>query len=229
MSPSVDARFGRVRATLGVVLALASLGVAAWFVGRPACAGFSETGSLSARAAPLSEDPRSVVVSTLRSVPRLAEPGTPIPEAAWTTAHRLASVTLEEGLARTLLARPIPPPPELRLDSAPGGVDAPIGSAAHLDDQSLRVIDGSTNGERDLQIELRLWPAADGTPRVEAGVWDVLGNESPVAWSELASEVTLSRSTWDDGDQVVLRYRVRGMDAQAKPRDEGGLVRVVVP
>ncbi|MBI5363573.1 MAG: hypothetical protein HZA53_10380 [Planctomycetes bacterium] len=229
MSTAVDARLGRVRATIGVALALASLGVAAWLIGRPAGADFLETGTNTARAASPSKTPSSVVVSSMRSVARLADPGTPIPEAAWTLARQPASVKLEEELGHSLLARPIPPPPELRLDSDPGAADAPIGSVAHVDDQSLRVIDGSTNGEHDLQIELRMWPAANGSPRVEAGVWDVLSNEPPKAWSELACEVTLNQSTWNDGDRVVLRYHVRGVDAQGKARDEGGLVRVVVP
>ena len=57
----------------------------------------------------------------------------------------------------------------------------------------------------------------------------VRGNEAPSAWSELHCEVATSTSTWNDGDHVVLRYRVTGTDADKKPRDEGGLVRVMVP
>lgn len=117
------------------------------------------------------------MVSVLRSEPRLADPGTPISDAEWSRHHAAARVQVAPELGRTLLARSIPPEGELQLDSAPSGTNAPIGNVTHVENGSLRVIDGWTNGSEDLQIELRLTPSETGAPQVEVGAWDVRGNE----------------------------------------------------
>lgn len=229
MPPVHDAHAGRVRAAVGVALAATSLGLVVWFTCRPAGADHLTTNDPQERVLEAASPRSSVVVSVLRSEPRLADPGTPISDAEWSRHHAAARVQVAPELGRTLLARSIPPEGELQLDSAPSGTNAPIGNVTHVENGSLRVIDGWTNGSEDLQIELRLTPSETGAPQVEVGAWDVRGNEAPGAWSDVSSEVTLNASTWKDGERVVLRYRVQGKDAQGKTRDEGGLVRVVVP
>ncbi|MBK7878867.1 MAG: hypothetical protein IPJ77_24675 [Planctomycetes bacterium] len=224
MSPSAPATFGRVRTAVGLALALSSLSLVVWLTCRPAGAEPPRGGVLHA-AAPRS----SVVVSVLRSEPRLTDPGTPIPEDAWSRSHARASTAFLPELAETLVARAIPPAAELQLDSGTPSMNAAIGSVAHLEDGSVRIIDGWTNGSSDLQVEFRLRPNPDGAPTIEVGAWDVRGNEAPSAWSDLRGDVATSHATWKDGDRVVLRYRVLGRDSNRAEREERGLVFVVVP
>lgn len=227
MSPRIRDRSGRVRLTLGAALGLGSLGLACWLICQPASAIHRRNGTVHAAATPAA--PHSVVASSLRSVPRLADPGTPIPDELWSAARSHASVRLDPELARSLVARSIPAEAELRLDTAPGELEAPIGSVTRFEDGSLRVIDGWTNGREDLQVELRLAPSPTGPPSAEGGVWDVRSGEAPRAWSALEVEVVASRSSWSAGDSLHLRYRALGTDCTGVRRAEGGLVRIVVP
>jgi len=169
MPPVHDAHAGRVRAAVGVALAATSLGLVVWFTCRPAGADHLTTNDPQERVLEAASPRSSVVVSVLRSEPRLADPGTPISDAEWSRHHAAARVQVAPELGRTLLARSIPPEGELQLDSAPSGTDAPIGNVTHVENGSLRVIDGWTNGSEDLQIELRLTLPLLGAPQVEVG------------------------------------------------------------
>lgn len=98
-----------------------------------------------------------------------------------------------------------------------------------LEDGTLQLVDGTTDGYGGAQIEIHLRARVNAIPAAEVAVHD-FGDAGPpfeFVWTKCVGEIVLSANRWKRGDLLVIGYDMHGEREGYSRSTDGRLVFVV--